>query len=393
MTNWLIHTFIKDYENIQDEQVRYSYGILTTIMGLVCNTFLCLLKVISGMMIHSVSIMSDGFNNLSDGLSCLITLIGFKVANKPADEEHPFGHGRMEYIVSFISCIIIFVVIYGLLKESITKLIHLEKIIFNNVLFVLLLASVLVKVWMCFYNKKLGEQLNNLAMKTASQDARNDAFATLLSIVAMVLACVYPNIPFDGAAGILLSFFLFYSAFGMAKEIVSAILGNPIDPEIAEEIKTEILSDPQIHGIHDLMLHEYGPNTMFGSAHCEMDSDISLMQAHEIVDEAERHILEKYHVQMSLHVDPLEKDTPRSLAYKKIIIDTLQHLDPKLSMHDLRLVPGKNHMNLFFDVIVPFKCKYKNAEIQKAVEDAFLSQPQHMHIHITFEHGFIGGNL
>lgn len=389
MTDWLVRTFVHDYENIHDEKVRFAYGLMTTIVGIFCNVFLCVIKVVSGMMIHSVSIISDGFNNLSDSLTCLITLVGYKVANKPADEEHPYGHGRMEYLVSFISCIIIFVVIFELFQESVLKIIHPNVIVFNNVIFLLLLSSILVKIWMSFFNRKLGDRLNNLAMKTASQDAKNDVFTTLLSIVAMVLSCAYPSIPFDGIAGVLLSIFLFYSAYGMAKEITSAILGNPIAASVAKEIEQELLSHPDIKGVHDLMIHDYGPNTHYGSAHCEMDSDMDFMKAHEIVDEAERNILEKYHVQMTLHMDPLEKDTPRSLACKKIILNTLKEIDKDCSMHDLRIVPGKEHLNLFFDVVVPFSCTYTKEQILDAMNHAFENEDYQAHIHITFEHGFI----
>lgn len=389
MTEWLMHTFIKDHENIHDDKVRYTYGLMTTIVGIICNVFLCLIKVISGWMIHSVSIISDGFNNLSDSLTCLITLVGYKVANKPADEEHPFGHGRMEYIVSFISCIIIFIVIFELLQESIRKILHPDNVIFNNTLFVLLLASILVKLWMSSFNNKLGTRLNNLAMKTAAQDAKNDVFTTLLSLVAMVLACAYPQIPFDGIGGVILSVFLFYSAYGMAKEIISAILGNPIDLHMAKEIEDEILLESNIKGVHDLIVHDYGPNTHYGSAHCEMDSDMDFMKAHEIVDRVERNILEKYHVNMTLHMDPLEKDTERSLEFKKLINDSLHELDPKLSMHDLRIIPGKEHVNLFFDVVVPFSYKGKNDVIQESIEKAFVDEPYKIHLHINFEHGFV----
>ena len=389
MTDWLVRTFVHDYENIHDEKVRFAYGLMTTIVGIFCNVFLCVIKVVSGMMIHSVSIISDGFNNLSDCLTCLITLVGYKVANKPADEEHPYGHGRMEYLVSFISCIIIFVVIFELFKESVLKIIHPNVIVFNNVLFLLLLSSILVKIWMSFFNKKLGNLLNNLAMKTASQDAKNDVFTTLLSIIAMVLSCAYPNIPFDGIAGVLLSTFLFYSAYGMTKEITGAILGNPIEASVAKEIEQELLSHPDIKGVHDLMIHDYGPNTHYGSAHCEMDSDMDFMKAHEIVDKAERNILTKYQVQMALHMDPLEKDTPRSLACKKIILDTLKEIDQDCSMHDLRIIPGKEHLNLFFDVVVPFSCSYTKEQILDAMNHAFKNEDYQAHIHITFEHGFI----
>ena len=242
---------------------------------------------------------------------------------------------------------------------------------------------------MSSFNNKLGTRLNNLAMKTAAQDAKNDVFTTLLSLVAMVLACAYPQIPFDGIGGVILSIFLFYSAYGMAKEIISAILGNPIDLHMAKEIEDEILLESNIKGVHDLIVHDYGPNTHYGSAHCEMDSDMDFMKAHEIVDRVERNILEKYHVNMTLHMDPLEKDTERSLEFKKLINDSLHELDPKLSMHDLRIIPGKEHVNLFFDVVVPFSYKGKNDVIQESIEKAFVDEPYKIHLHINFEHGFV----
>lgn len=389
MTDWLVHTFIKDYQNIEDDTIRFHYGILATIVGILCNVILFLIKVIAGTIMHSVSIISDGFNNLSDSLSCLITLVGYKVASKPADEEHPFGHGRAEYIVSFISCIIIFIVIFELFQESINKILHPETMQFHNGLFVILIASVLLKIWLSKFNHVLGNRLNNLAMKTASQDAKNDVFTTLLSIIAMVLSCAYPSIPFDGIGGVLLSLFLFYAAMGMAKEVVNAILGNPIDPKLAEEIETVLLENPHILGVHDLLIHEYGPNTHFGEVHVEMDAALDMMQAHDIVDEAERSILQQYHVKMTIHTDPIEKDTPRSMQCKKIVNETLHTMDERFSMHDFRLVTGKKHINLIFDVVVPFTSKYTQTQIQEEIQKAFAKQDFQTHLHITFDHSYI----
>lgn len=391
MTNWLVHTFIKDYKQTQDDKVRFHYGVLATIVGILCNVILFLIKVVAGTYMHSVSIISDGFNNLSDSLSCLITLVGYKVASKPADEQHPFGHGRAEYIVSFISCIIIFVVIYELLSESISKIFHPEQMQFHNILFIVLLASILIKMWLAKFNHTLGNQLNNLAMKTASQDARNDVFTTLLSIIAMVLACAYPTIPFDGVGGVILSIFLFYAAYGMAKEVINALLGNPVDPTLAKEIETVLLKDPHISGVHDLMIHEYGPNTHFGEAHVEMDASLDMMHAHDIVDEAERTIQKEYHVKMTIHMDPIEKDTPRSIQCKKIVLQTLQQLDTRLTMHDFRFVTGKQHINLIFDIVVPFTCAYTNEQIQQAIQQAFSNETFKTHLHITFDHNYIAG--
>lgn len=389
MTKWLVHTFVKDHENVHDENVRFSYGVLSTVIGMLCNVLLFVIKGICGMMVHSVSIISDGFNNLSDSLSCLINLVGYRVAKKPADEEHPFGHGRMEYIVSFISCIIIFIVIYELLRESISKIIHPQKVIFDDVLFVILLASILIKVWMAKFYGALGEKTNNLAMKASSQDARNDVLSTVVSLLAMLLSCAYEDIPFDGIGGAILSIFLFLSACSMAKEIIGALLGSPIDPALAKKVENEILKDKNVSGVHDLLIHDYGPNVKYGSAHLEIDASMDLRKAHSIADEAERRILQNEKINMTLHIDPVEKDSEDSLLCKRIIMDTLHGLDKDLSMHDFRMVQGKKHMNLIFDVVVPYTCQYSHTDITDALIEAMKQVGFETHIHVTYDHGFI----
>lgn len=389
MTKWLVKTFVKDYENVHDENVRFSYGVLSTVVGMLCNILLFAIKGTCGWIVHSLSIISDGFNNLSDSLSCLITLVGYKVAKKPADEEHPFGHGRMEYIVSFISCIIIFIVTYELFSESISKIIHPERVIFDDVLFVILIASVFIKVWMAKFYGTLGEKTNNLAMKASSQDARNDVLATIVSLLAMLLSVAYPSIPFDGIGGMILSLFLFYSAYGMAKEIVGALLGNPIDSSIAKKVEAEITIDPNVLGVHDLLIHDYGPSVKYGSAHVEMDATLDLRKAHGIVDEAERRILQNEKINMTLHIDPVDKDSDESLLCKKILNETLHELDNDLSMHDFRMVQGKKHINLIFDVTVPYSCKYSHTEITDALIDAMKQVSFETHIHVTYDHIYI----
>lgn len=389
MTKWLIHTFVKNYANVHDENVRFSYGVLSTVVGMICNVLLFAIKGTCGLLVHSVSIISDGFNNLSDSLSCLITLVGFKVAKKPADEEHPFGHGRMEYIVSFISCIIIFIVIYELLSQSINKILHPEKVIFDDVLFVILIASILIKVWMAKFYETLGNATGNLAMKASSQDARNDVLATIVSLLAMLLSCAYPDIPFDGIGGTVLSFFLFFSAYGMAKEIVGALLGNPIDSTLAKKVENEITQNQNVIGVHDLLIHDYGPSVKYGSAHVEIDANMDLRKAHSIVDEAERRILGNEKINMTLHIDPVEKDSERSSLCKKILNETLKELDPDLSMHDFRMVQGKKHINLIFDVMVPYTCRYAHTEITDAMIEAMKQVDFETHIHVTYDHGYI----
>lgn len=390
MGNWLVKTFIKDSENIKDESVRFQYGILTTIVAIICNLLLCVIKVGSGWIIHSVSITSDGFNNLSDCVSCVLNLIGYKVASKPADKEHPFGHGRMEYVVSFVSCTIMFVVIYQLFTDSISDIVNPEPVVFNNVLFVLLIAAILVKIWMAKFNGDLGNKLNNLVMKATAQDAKNDVFTTILSLIAMILDCAYPVIPFDGIGGLILSLFLFYSVFQMAREIVGTILGQSIDPVLADHISEEVLKDEHVLGVHDIMIHEYGPNVKFGVAHMEVPYTMSLLEAHKIADRAERRISKEYKINMTIHVDPVEKDTEKYDECLKTVTDALNELNPEITIHEFRTIPGKEHLNIIFECVLPFDYEVSQEEITDCIYKAFENKDFNVHLHIHYEHRYIG---
>ena len=259
MTDFLVRLFIKDSEDTDNEKVRFRYGLLSSCTGIVCNVLLFLIKLVSGLLMNSVSIVSDGFNNLSDCMSCLITLLGYKLASKPADREHPFGHGRYEYLVSLLVAVMIIVVTFQLFLSSIGKIMHPTPVHFDAVLFALLTASILVKVWMSAFNTKLGKKLNNMVMLTTAQDSRNDVFVTALSLVAMILSTVNRSIPFDGIFGIALAGILFYSGYSMIRDIVDRLLGAPADSSLTKKIRDEILSYPEIIGVHDMIIHEYGP--------------------------------------------------------------------------------------------------------------------------------------
>lgn len=389
MTDWLVQRFVKNPEDIDDEKTRFSYGVLSSLAGIACNIFLFLLKLISGLVMNSISVMSDGFNNLSDCMSCIITLFSYKLAAKPADKEHPFGHGRMEYVSSFIVTIIIFIVVFQLLVDSINKIINPEPVTFNLILFVLLAASILVKIWMSRFNTVLGNKIDNISMLTAAQDSKNDVYVTLISLVAMLLAAFTKGFPFDGVAGVLLSIFLFYQGFQMAMGIINKLLGTPADHKLVQKITKQILSHPEIMGVHDVMIHDYGPGVKIGSAHAEVDGSMDIMVAHDVIDQAEQEVQENCHVMMTLHMDPLNLSDPTILHYRTIVLRILHQIDPHLSMHDFRTVTGDTHTNLIFDVLIPFDCKLEGEQIKKLIDKELAKETIKFYTVITFDRGYV----
>lgn len=389
MTNLLVKKFIKNSEDVYNPSVRLAYGTLSGIVGIICNVFLFILKFIIGSTIHSISIVSDSFNNLSDSLSSVIALLGYKVASKPADKEHPFGHGRMEYVASFIVSNIIFVVAFELLTSSINKIIHPETLAFSYLSLGLLAASILIKIWLSRFNSILGKKTNNIAMLAVSDDAKNDVFVTLATIIALVLSKFNSEIPFDGIAGVTVSIAIFYSSFGIAKEIIGKLLGNPISKKEAKQIENIILEFPEVKGVHDLMIHDYGPGRQFGSAHAEVDAKMDFLKAHDIIDEAERKIHEETGVMMTLHLDPILLDDPLVQVYQKGIKDILNKIDPTLSIHDFRIVDGPSHTNLVFDILIPYDCSISKKEIEDKINTSLKEHDKRLYAVITFDHEYV----
>ena len=389
MTDYLVKHFVKNSENIHDSKVRLAYGVLSGVTGIICNIFLFILKFIIGTSVKSISIISDSFNNLSDSLSSVITLLGYKVASKPADEEHPFGHGRMEYIASFIVSNIIFVVAFELLTSSVDKIIHPEELKFSWLSLGILSASILVKIWLSAFNLKLGKRIDNIGMIAVSDDARNDVLVTFSTIVALFLSKLNPNIPFDGITGVIVSLVIFYSSFGIVKEIIGKLLGNPISREEAENIEKLLLEYPEIVGVHDLMVHDYGPGRQFASAHAEVDANMDFLKAHDVIDEAERKISEDTGILMTLHIDPIKLNDPEVKAYQDEVNTIIKKIDPALSTHDFRIVAGPSHTNLVFDILVPYTCKIPTSTIEKTIKEALKHHKKPIYLVITFDHQFI----
>lgn len=391
MINYLINKYIKNADDIQNETVRFAYGKLTSIIGIAANLLLFIVKLIIGFMTRSVSIMSDGFNNLSDVMTCLVTVLGYRIASKPADKEHPFGHGRVEYVVSFVIAVVIFTVSFELIKQGIQQIMEPNEILFKPVLMLILVLSIGVKLWISYLNHTIGKRIDNLAMIATAQDARNDAWSTLITIVAMLLSQLKTTFPFDGVATLVIACFILKSGYELIKEIVDRLIGKPADQELVKQIREIILKHKEIRGLHDLIIHDYGPSVKIGSAHAEVDAKMNFVKIHDIIDQAEREVGDTLHVMMTLHMDPIEYDNPITNAYFEDLKCILSQIDPAITVHDFRAVLGDEHTNLVFDLVIPYSFYLEDEQIKTEIDRHFEKYPNKIYTVITFDHPYTGG--
>ncbi len=395
MTDFLVSKFVKDYKEINDTKVRERYGLFSSVVGIVCNVILFIAKFLIGTIANSISIISDGFNNLSDCATCVITMFGYKLSGKPADKDHPFGHGRMEYLTSLALAMMIIVVGVELVKGSIDKLLHPSDLTFSYVALIVLILSILIKLWMFAFNNKLGKRISSGVMKATAKDSLNDCIATSATLVSLVAAC-FTDLPIDGVMGIIVSVLIIMTGIEIIKETVDELLGKPVDEEIVAALK-EIVDECEVSlGMHDLIVHDYGPGNLIGSLHVEVDSRRNIMDIHDYIDNLERDIYEKLGIMMTIHMDPVEMDNEVLNAYKAFIKDILaelneefnEELDGNLSMHDFRMVPGKTHTNLIFDVLIPGGSKLKSDYIEKIMKKKAARHEGELHLLITFDREF-----
>ena len=365
MIKILIKKFIKDYENVNDKKVREAYGILGGLLGVICNIVLFLIKLTIGLLLNSIAIISDAVNNLSDIGSSLVTIVGSKLSNRHPDKEHPFGHGRFEYISSLIVSFIIMIVGFELFKSSISKIIHPEKMHFSLLLTAILCLSILVKIWMYIYNQYLGKKINSSVLIAVSHDSLNDVIATSAVIFSTILGH-FVNFPIDGIVGLIVSGLVIYTGFGIAKDTVGVLLGTPPTPELVDEISNIITSGEGIIGVHDLIVHDYGPGRVMASAHAEVPDDINIVKIHEVIDNTEQKIETELGIHIVIHMDPLSVNCERTNEVRKLVIDTVNEINPLFSIHDFRMTDGENKINLIFDLAIP--CDIPDSERQKAVD-------------------------
>ncbi|MEE0944118.1 MAG: cation diffusion facilitator family transporter [Clostridia bacterium] len=353
MIKLLVKRFIPDSENTSLPNVRERYGVLGGALGIVCNILLFLLKLIIGLVSGSIAIVSDSFNNLSDCGSSLVALFGAKLSNRRPDSEHPFGHGRSEYVASLIVAFITMILGFELLKGSVGKIAEPSVMLLTPVMTVILLLSVLVKVWMYSYNKYLGEKINSSVLLASAKDSISDVFATLAIIIASVTAKLFELPVIDGIIGLLVSLLIIRTGFGVAMDTIGLLLGKPPEKETVQKINEMVLSGEGICGVHDLVVHDYGPGRAFASVHAEVPDDYDIVRIHEIIDALEHKITEETGIHMVIHMDPVAVDCERTNMIKAQVIAVIKSYDERLNIHDFRMTDGENRINLIFDLETP----------------------------------------
>ena len=384
MTKLLLRLFVKNYRNTDDPKVRGAYGRLAGLVGLVCNLLLFAGKLVAGTLAGSVSVTADAVNNLSDASSSLVTLFGFKLAERPADEEHPYGHARMEYLSGLLVAVLILVIGVELAKSSVEKILHPEAVEFSVLTLCVLSASILVKLWMCLFCKKLGKAIDSTALEATAADSRNDVITTSAVLLGL-LAGHFFRWRIDGWVGVLVAVFILLSGWSIAKETISPLLGKQADRELVRRISDLVLGHPKILGIHDLMVHDYGPGQCFATVHVEMDMHENPLVCHDILDDIERDALRELHVHLVIHYDPVVTDDVELNHMRALVEKKLKQLDPRLSMHDFRMVRGPQHTNLIFDLAVPFDLSGKTAELKRRIDECVQFEDHKYYTVITFD--------
>ncbi len=388
MTDFLVRRFIPEYLNTEDETVRMRYGMLAGMVGIFCNLLLFVSKLAVGLLIHSISVMADGFNNLSDAASSIIGFVGMKMAGKPADADHPFGHGRIEYIAAFVVAFLVIEVGFSLFKSSVGKIFHPEQMNFQVVSVVVLLLSVCVKLWMGLFNRKLGNRIHSSVMLAASADSLGDVAATSATIVSL-LVFAFGGWNIDGIVGLCVSAVVMLAGVNIAKDTLEPLIGAAIDPKLYENITNYVKGFDGIVGVHDLIIHNYGPSRSMASIHAEVPSEVDIRISHEIIDRIEREAFDRFHLSLVIHMDPIETNNQRLFIYQDMLRSVLEEVDSRLEFHDLRMVDGSDRINLIFDLVIPRDYQRSQYEqVRNQVEARVSERDKHCCCIITMENSY-----
>lgn len=388
MSKLLLKIFVKDYENVKDPVVRERYGILGSAVGIVLNLLLCAGKFIVGAASHSIAVTADAFNNLSDAGSSIVTLFGFKLSAKKPDKDHPFGHGRFEYISALAVAFLVLLMAVELIKSSIGKIINPDEINFSVPTVIVLVMSILGKLWLAFFNRKLGKAINSPAMTAVVTDSLGDICATGASLLSIVVAKLF-SVNIDGYVGVVVALLVLYAGYGILKDTISPILGEPPSKEIVNELVGLVTSFEGIKGIHDLVLHNYGANAIFGSVHVEVRSDADFVATHDMLDLIEHLALEKFNIHLVIHPDPLVFDDDRINALHAMVNKIIKEIDPNLTIHDFRVVDGPTHTNLIFDLVRPYGFKMSDKELENTVKSKIKAEKDNCFVVMTVESDYI----
>ena len=385
MTSLLLRIFVPNHRDTENTKVRSAVGTLSGGVGICCNLLLFAFKLLVGTLSGSVSISADALNNLSDASGSIVTLIGFRLADKPADEHHPFGHARAEYLSGLAVAVLILFIGFELAKSSVEKILHPEPVLLTALTIAVLLASIGVKLWMYLFNRKLGKLIRSSALMATAADSRNDCAATFAVLLAAVVE-QWLDLRVDGFMGLAVAAFILYSGIQLAKETVNPLLGESADPSLREDIVDYICQQPKVLGYHDLMVHDYGPGRRYASLHVEMDHREDPLECHERIDDMERECLRSHGIHLVIHYDPIITNDPELTRLKTETAALLQQWDEALTLHDFRMIQGRRHMNLVFDVPLPGKLRGREEQIRRGIEDALNEEgPMTYHVKITFD--------
>ncbi|MFR6413921.1 MAG: cation diffusion facilitator family transporter [Anaerobutyricum soehngenii] len=360
MTDFLVNKFIKDSINIESTEVRTRYGMLASVVGIFCNVLLFSVKLTIGLILSSLAVTADAFNNLSDAASSIISFIGVKMAGKPADAEHPFGHGRIEYIAALIVSFLVIEVGFTFFKSSISKILHPEEISFDLVPFVILILSILVKLWMAFFNNKLGKRIDSKVMLATAADSLGDVITTSATVLSIII-CHFTSINVDAIAGLIVSAIVIWSGISIAKDTLEPLIGERVPAELYQKITDIVESYDGIVGTHDLIVHNYGPNRSMATIHAEVPNDINIDVSHEIIDKIERDVKKDLNILLVIHMDPVEMRDEEVLSLREKTSRIVHALDPELNFHDFRVLKENEQRNLIFDLVIPDSYSEKDA--------------------------------
>lgn len=386
MTKWLIRRFVRDAEHTGDPKVRYAYGRLASVSGLTANVLLFLAKLTAGLLSGSLAITADAFNNLSDAGSSVVTLVGFKLSSAPPDKQHPFGHGRMEYLSALGVAALIMIAGFELATSSFEKILHPEPTAVDAVTVVILAAAIGVKLWMAWFYRRIGGRIDSESLRAAAADSRNDVVCTAVVLLTSVLSLWLP-VSIDGYVGTAVALFVMWSGFSVMRETVSPLLGQAPDEQFVMDIKRTVMAHEGVVGVHDLMVHNYGPGRLVMSLHAEVSSHEDILQSHDLIDRIERELGEKYHALVCIHMDPVDFDDPEVAHMRAEVVMQLAEMNESLSLHDFRVVRGETHTNLIFDLVVPFDCRDGKA-IADELARRIHEKDERLYAVITVEHAY-----
>lgn len=387
VTELLIRRFVKNHTDVKNEKVRAAYGNLAGVVGIVCNALLCAGKLLAGVLSNSIAIMADAVNNLSDASSSIVTLVGFRLAEKPADAEHPYGHARIEYLAGLSVSVMILVIGVELARTSLDKILHPTAVSFSWVSVAVLALSIGMKLWMALFNKTVGRRIDSSTLIATAMDSRNDVISTA-AVLAAALLSHFTGLELDGWMGMAVALFILYSGIGLVKDTVDPLLGEAPSAELSQFIARKVLSYDGVLGTHDLMVHDYGPGRCFASVHVEMDAEEDVMRCHDVIDNIERDFHDQDNIHLVIHYDPILVGDEAVGTRRQMMCDLLKGISPELSLHDFRMVPGPTHTNLIFDVVVPSNFPLSDQALRQRIQQAVEHKDTQYYTVVTIDHSY-----